>query len=510
MGEHDVRATEDAVFLPARLPGSVDVLLDGRRVWSVTPEGVTRPTLDGELLRVPWPDALTRFLDGRAEVSLRHHQSDRVLFSGEVAFGSGEGRVTVEDDAGRPLAITKYGRLNRPFDSLATEARDHYLDCVDDVLAVLDECGLRGYVAYGTLLGAVRAGRMIGHDVDADVGYLSAHASPADVMRESYDVERALRARGWPVLRVNGGFLAVFFNQPDGSRRNLDVFAGWIDDGWLYQVHDIRARLPRSVVEPLGTVTLEGRSFPAPADPATWLQAVYGPGWATPDPGFTFSRPRAVVRRTAGWLGGLRGRRDMWSRAYAGSGPIPAEPSDFARWAHELDDSSRRLVDLGSGRGEDALWFAARGREVLGVDVVPVVVRRAGRQAEEQGLPARFEELNLADLRHALLLGTRIAHEGPVTIYGRRIIGDLRPDTEANLWRTVGMGMRSGGRLFLEFVTEPVRPDDPRPPVLGAEPERVVAEVVRCGGEVVAREDFIEPDDPAGAQVCRLMAEWSR
>ena len=43
-----------------------------------------------------------------------------------------------------------------------------------------------------------------------------------------------------------------------------------------------------------------------------------------------------------------------------------------------------------------------------------------------------------------------------------------------------------------------------------AEPVRVVAEVERRGGRVVAREDFSEPVEPAGAQVCRVMAEWSR
>jgi SAM-dependent methyltransferase len=508
----EARVTADAVHVPAGMEGSVDVRFDGRRVWSVA-------AADGEAagdgtVSVPWPEALRRFLDGRAEVVLRHHQEDLELFRGELAFGTGQGRVRVQDDAGRPLAVTKYGRLNRPFDAVGQDVVDDYLDRVDEALEVLAECGLQGYVCWGTLLGAVRAGRIIGHDVDADIGYLSPHTTMADVIRESFRVERALRARGWQVVRENAGFLALFVEQPDGARRNLDVFAGWIVDGWFHQVHDLRARLPRSAIEPLSTVELEGRAFPAPADPAAWLEAAYGPGWRTPDPAFSFPHDRATKRRIQGWLGGLRGRRDAWGKAYGAPDEAGDAPSEFARWVAEQEsDPTTLLVDLGCGRGNDALWFAGRGREVWGVDVVPSVVRRATRRARRDDLPVGFEELNFADLRHALMLGARLARSGPVTLYSRRLVGDLRPEVEGNLWRTVEMAMRAGGRLFLEFVTGPVpagAPGHAGPRLPGAPADRVVEEIARRGGRVVVQEDLEEPVEPAGANVCRLIAEWSR
>ena len=48
--------------------------------------------------------------------------------------------------------------------------------------AALEEAGVRPFLAYGTLLGAVRQGDFIGHDSDADLGYVSEHDHPVDAV----------------------------------------------------------------------------------------------------------------------------------------------------------------------------------------------------------------------------------------------------------------------------------------------------------------------------------------
>lgn len=54
-----------------------------------------------------------------------------------------------------------------------------------------------------------------------------------------------------------------------------------------------------------------------------------------------------------------------------------------------------RAVVVGSGRGHDALALAARGFEVTGIDVAPTAVEQANREAQQRGLPARFEVADL-------------------------------------------------------------------------------------------------------------------
>jgi SAM-dependent methyltransferase len=59
------------------------------------------------------------------------------------------------------------------------------------------------------------------------------------------------------------------------------------------------------------------------------------------------------------------------------------------------------VLDAGCGTGENALFFAARGFEVVGVDAVEAAVAAARAKAEARGLPAEFlvhDALALADL----------------------------------------------------------------------------------------------------------------
>jgi len=48
------------------------------------------------------------------------------------------------------------------------------------------------------------------------------------------------------------------------------------------------------------------------------------------------------------------------------------------------------ILDAGCGTGEHALFFAARGHRVIGIDFVDEAIRRAQVKAAERGLPAEF------------------------------------------------------------------------------------------------------------------------
>ena len=48
------------------------------------------------------------------------------------------------------------------------------------------------------------------------------------------------------------------------------------------------------------------------------------------------------------------------------------------------------VLDAGCGAGEDALEIAARGLEVVGVDVAPTAIRQAQEKAAERGIAATF------------------------------------------------------------------------------------------------------------------------
>ena len=110
------------------------------------------------------------------------------MFEDEVRCGTGQDRIAVVNDRGLPLGLDKSLRLAQTFDTRSAEHVAPLLDSIEEVLAALKQAGVDAFPAYGTLLGAVRSGELIGHDSDADLGYVSSHTHPVDVILEWNDV----------------------------------------------------------------------------------------------------------------------------------------------------------------------------------------------------------------------------------------------------------------------------------------------------------------------------------
>jgi SAM-dependent methyltransferase len=69
----------------------------------------------------------------------------------------------------------------------------------------------------------------------------------------------------------------------------------------------------------------------------------------------------------------------------------------FVRLAEE-GAISGSVLDVGCGTGENALFLASRGAEVLGVDAAPTAIARASRKASQRGLDADFVVADALDL----------------------------------------------------------------------------------------------------------------
>jgi SAM-dependent methyltransferase len=83
-----------------------------------------------------------------------------------------------------------------------------------------------------------------------------------------------------------------------------------------------------------------------------------------------------------------------WDGAYASDAQAPwdigrPQPA-FVRLADQ-GLLRGRLLDAGCGTGEHALLAAARGADVVGVDISPVAIGLARAKAAERGVTARFE-----------------------------------------------------------------------------------------------------------------------
>ena len=519
-----VRVDDSGIWFRATADDVVDVCFDGRRVWSFWLQRDSVPSAGGRL--AAWPSALTRFLDGTTQLSLVAHVSGVTLYDAEVGLGAGTGRIAVVSPDGKPLGLDKSNRISQTFDSRSPEQVAPLLDSIEQVLAAIEDAGVEAFLAYGTLLGAVREGGLIGHDSDADLGYVSRHSHPVDVMLESFRLQRHLIELGYDTYRYSGIAFKVDVIESDGFRRGLDVFGGFVAEPvgdqppMLYLMGEIGAPFDLDWIYPLTTATLEGRTLPVPARPEKLLEATYGPGWRVPDPAYKFHTALPTVLRLNGWFRGIRVLRSEWERKHSSNRdkPLRDRPTGLAEFvvAHE-GEVPAHVVKLGAGRGADALWFARQGAAVTALDFVPRAAARAHAAATAEGLELEVREINLLSLRSTLAEGARLARRpGPRTIVARHLVDGTVPAGRAGAWRLCEMALRDGGRLYLEFWTGEGHPRSEGELVVPVPVEAVAAELEERGAVIVHREEIPAkgasrgPGRPGDRTLARLVAQWQR
>jgi hypothetical protein len=507
----DLTVDADGVTARSSREAVLDMLVDGRRVYSfwLHRDGEKVP---GNRWRVPWPKTLLEFLDGTARFTVVVHETGETVFDDELSLGSGKGRIEFLNRNGQPLSLDRTWRRVVTFDSRSSEQVEPLLNAIDVVLGALRKAGIEAFLAYGTLLGAVREGRLLGHDGDADLGYVSHLSHPVEVIRESFRLQRDLVALGFHITRYSALAFKVDVDEGDGVVRGLDVFGGFLMDGHLYLMGEIGDPFEESWIYPLGSTTLEERSFSAPADPDKMLTAMYGTSWRVPDPAFHFAPPTTTVRRLNGWFRGLRVGRAKWDRIYSRKQkPLSDEPSPLVAWAAARETGIATYVDVGCGRGSDVLWMAGQGVTSVGLDFQP----RSYAEAAAREVPgADFWRCNLLELRDVLPTGAELARRpGPRLLVARHLVDTLGPEARQNLWRLSRMALagEGGGRLYLEFLAK--FGDDAYARDLHVKrrrPRLLVAELERAGATIVHRETIRVSDSPTSSMVGRLVVEWRR
>lgn len=500
------------VLVRERTDRALVVSFDGRYVFATTPARDGRPRGGG--VEVPWPEVLVPYLRGATRVTVADPVDGHVLVDAEVRFDDRDHRVDVVDGRGNPLAVDKVGHLTRAFAATDEAVRDEILAGTRRALDDLRHAGVTAYLCYGALLGAVRDGRMVAHDSDTDVVYLSRAATPAELILESYRVERVLRSRGWRLMRMSGGDVKLLLPLSDGRQCHVDVFVAFRVGETFYQLGNRSGTLDASVIEPLGTVTLHGREFPAPARPEEMLAFLYGPGWRVPDPSFRYADPVAGVRRLDGWLRGFRDDVGGWSAHHQRPrrGRVTRR-SPFARWVRAQLPDGAPVADVGAGSGRDAVWFAGHGHEVVALDFSRPARRAVIRHARRAGVAVDVRHLALGELRTVLVTGAELARGGH-HLHVRLLVGCLDDAARRNLWLLGRMVSRGGGRLFVELSGDDPRRDLPLPAPTGlvrrVDPDVVRREVEATGGVVEVEERGAGVDVAGGFDpfVVRMRVSW--
>jgi SAM-dependent methyltransferase len=205
--------------------------------------------------------------------------------------------------------------------------------------------------------------------------------------------------------------------------------------------------------------------------------------------------------------------RDYWESFYASEagGRVPKDASSFAQWVADREQVPGPLVDVGSGTGRDAIWFARRGFRTVGLDYAESAVRFASSRADEEMADARFERLNLYHPEEVKEVGTKLAADlSPRVVYARFVVHALEDDGRQNLWLLARTLLQAGGRSYLEFRVGSTEHEFGEHFRQFVRPETVSVEIEAHGGRVEHWQvgtglAVYKHEDPP---VCRMVASW--
>jgi Methyltransferase domain len=320
---------------------------------------------------------------------------------------------------------------------------------------VANAYGYDVFITYGTLLGAVREGGYIGHDLDFDAAYISQHRTGQQAAAELADIALLLIADG---LDVDCRIFALHISHPGNPETRIDLFHTFIGPGG-------RLRFPFGIA---GTTHLHGSDwagtreidFPGgrcliPENAEQLVAHLYGEDWRLPKPGFHWTQDRTLSAKSAAMSPALQ-NKVYWANFYAQHNYTSG--STFFEFINARPDTPATIIDIGCGDGRDSCAFAREGRTSLGLDQSPVGIAHAAAHAEQLGLSATCTFLvcdvaNTADLGRALDEGLAKV-EGPVMFYLRFFLHAITEDVQRGLMTSINEHLRPGDFFAAEFRTD--------------------------------------------------------
>ena len=205
----------------------------------------------------------------------------------------------------RQAAVRLYDRSTRP--AKRRQLQRHGYKALQDISNALSETGAVCFADFGTLLGIVRDGQIMAHDLDLDFGVLRSSLKSESQIRDvltsrgstlwrSYRVAGMLAAESYHFRRANGGGILKFdVNYYDCDEQHCRTWLFYRDPDQHYVKTELSVvELTYDRVEGTKTVEVRGQQVPIPLNAEKLLEQKYGAGWRTPDRGWIYWRSPAA------------------------------------------------------------------------------------------------------------------------------------------------------------------------------------------------------------------------
>ena len=180
------------------------------------------------------------------------------------------------------LELTNHG-VKQTFRFWSEQQKSEYIAHASEIIGALRAMGFEACLGYGGVLSVVRDQDMIPHDDDIDV-IVSAPREAFPVLNDFIaHVGTKLREAGFEEA---GNFVSHRHVHRPGWSASVDLFFGFSEGPFVAWYPGPRQGLLREAVFPPIACTFFGVEILIPRNPFSYLEHVYGPSWARPQPGW--------------------------------------------------------------------------------------------------------------------------------------------------------------------------------------------------------------------------------
>ena len=473
------------VYVPGRLdPAIVELSINGRKLGTIKANKFRsdlRVIREDGCLAFEFQLNLTkrgllRFLPRKADFTISLPEYGIILNNG-MAVLAGKREDHIDDfvnDYGAKYQLNK-GAFVIPFTERTRRWKLSVIQLYKRLHADSNKLGYEIFMAYGPLLGAVRNKAFIDHDNDFDCAIVCNGTDIFSITAEFISYLNAMSALGYYYSLDTNGQAHIghkdFSLDTDFERRQshqglnvtLDLFLSWFQNNRLCLTFTIVEGVERQEILPLATIELEGETVPSIRNPEKVLELIYGPGWATPDTSFNWSRGKYITDFFVPIHNyDINKNIEYWQAYYSKDNVSPQFPTQFAIFllgflGGRIKDFYT-IVEFGCGNGRDSFFFANLGINVISTDYEDSVIAKnsAHEKSKHENKRVLFHKTNIASMSDLELLYsiiTNISHPKSRLYYSRFLIHAIDDAAQESLIRFCADVMQDGDLAAFEFRT---------------------------------------------------------
>lgn len=318
------------------------------------------------------------------------------------------------------------------------------------------ELGYQAFLCYGSLLGAVRTGGFIGHDIDFDTAYLSTRTDGAAAVEELKRLSFALIEAGFDVTARR---TCIHIKDASSAPDKVDLFHLYLDGSGNVVFPFGVVGTGKLRAEELGgfqEIPFATSTALVPGNAERVVEHIYGPEWRIPNPGFNWLKERTPQKRQ-GIVPLEQVEEVYWANFYARNSYTRG--STFCEFVLARTELPQAIADIGCGDGRDAVAFAREGRVVVGVDRSHIAVKHANAKKDDLAAGGQLE-FAACDIANGERLVETIAAlrdrspDGRVLFYMRFFLHSISEEDQDSLLTLLRDASQAGDAIAVEFRTD--------------------------------------------------------